>query len=406
MSRAAMTNTVAFLLTMTFSVLAGCSTGHPQPEPAATPAKGDQIVKDESFIGVRVLKTDGSGKVDWLAQMPKGCTTCRLHNNEYTSGQNPKEFYFHFLAPTSLKPVAGVHVKVDPAKVRGVLVGHSRVAFHKTSDGITFDAPQNGPKVSELSGYHSLPADGAGDVTDQYTYLDTPGVETRVEHANEQRKNGLYSTGPWPAIERQAALNLEFAAREAIVSLGIDRQVRERGLGTILLMGFDTNYPTLGLEGAHVDYPPHWHMHFSWAQDPIIREVGHFNIGLDGLLTENIVSYEQTQKGMRFGRGDRYATRTPDGETLFTQSITKEGFFEIGSSGGSCRLTPVSGGFQSGIEITCDNGSPRQLIHVEDDIQAGHLRVFRDDKVVEEHLYDPDNGVLKRSVLVYADRNR
>lgn len=389
-----------------FSVLAGCSAGnHLQ---SSLQLKGTEPGSDESFIGVRVLKVSGSGEINWSVQLPNACATCRLHDNEYTSGQNPKEFYFHFLAPGSGKSVDGVYVKVDPTKVRGVLVGHSRVPFSRTADGITFDAPQNGPKLSQL-GNRTLPADGAGDVTEQYTYLEIPGVETRIEHADEQRRKGYYATANWPALEHQAAINLEFGAREAIVSLGLDRTVRERGLGTILLMGFDTNTPTLTPNSVHEDYPPHWHMHVSWAHDPLIREVGHLFIGPDGLLTSNTVSDGTKKPELKeFNRGETHVTRINDvdgGEVLYSHTITADGSFELSTPSGMCRLSPVSGGFQSGVEVACDNGVATERIRAEDDILAGRLSVFRNDELMEEHTYDPDNGTLKRSELVYADRH-
>lgn len=402
MNYVAPTNVGAFLIAAALLALASCGTERSPQTPSQS--KGEEVAGDESFTGVRVLKFEGAGELNWSAQLPKDCAMCRLHNNKFTSGQNPKEFYFHFLAPSSLRTVVGIQVKVDPSKIRGVLVGHSRVSFSKTTDGIIFDAPQNGPSISELAGYHTLPADGPINVTDQYTYLETPGVETRIEHADEQRRNGEYASGPWPAIERQAALNLEFAAREAIVSLGFDREVRERGLGTILLMGFDTNFPTQGPEEAHFDFPPHWHMHFSWVHAPIIREVGHFNIGADGLLAENFVWDVAKEKGKTFKRGETHTTRTDKGEALYSQTITTDGYFELATAAGSCRFTPVATGFQSGVEIACNNGNPSQQIRAEDDVEAGRLRLFLNGALVEEHFYDSDNGVLKRSELAYEDR--
>jgi hypothetical protein len=395
----------SYLVAAALSALMGCSTSR---DLQATPPypRGKGAANEESFIGVRVLKVEGAGEMNWSAQLPENCGTCRLQINKFTSGQNPKEFYFHFFAASAIKVVSGTKIAVDSAKIRAVLIGHSRVPFHRTSDGIIFDAPQNGPKVSELTGFkagfHTLPADGPVDVTDQYTYLETPGVETRIEHADEQRRNGYYMSGPWPAIERQAALNLEFAAREAIISLGLDREVRERGLGTILLMGFDTNFPTMGPEEAHVDYPPHWHMHLSWVQTPTIREVAHFNIGPDGLLIENQVWDDARRKSQTFKRGETQITRTASGEAIYSQTITTDGYFELATAAGVCRAVPVGTGFQSGAEIDCNTGMTTVRIRAEDNTELGRLRVFRNDSLVEEHSYDPDNGILKRSEVAYG----
>jgi hypothetical protein len=358
----------------------------------------------ETFLGVRILKTAGAGDLDWSVELPASCTGCRLAINRFTSGQNSKEFYFHLLASSTLEKIEGVHVKAEPAKIRGVLVGRVQVLFSRTADGISFAVPRNGPVVAELSTYRTLPGYAAGYVTDLYTYIETPSVETRIEHADEKRRNGAHASGPWPAVERQAALNLEFAAREAIVALGLDRTLRERGLDTVLLMGFDTNDPTLGPADAHNDDPPHWHMHMSWSRVPIIREIGHFYIGSDGLLIRNGVGDVINGKGARFERGQTHKTLTEDGEILYTHTITPEGYFTLGTSAGVCRFTPVVGGFHTGVDLACRNGAYRRRIRAEDDIDLGRLRLFLNERLVEEYIYDPDNGVLERSEITYDDR--
>jgi hypothetical protein len=365
---------------------------------------GAESVAAKDFLGVRVLKTEDANNLNWSVELPTSCVGCRPEINRFTSGQNSKEFYFHLVAPSALERIHGLRVKVDPGKVRGVLVGRVHVSFNKTADGISFDVPRNGPRVGELSGYYTLPGYAEGDVTDFYTYLESPAIETRIEHADEQRRNGPYASGPWPSLERQAALNLEFAAREAIVTLGLNRTIQERGLGTILLMGFDTNYPTQGPDEAHDDDPPHWHMHMSWSREPIIREIGHFYIGPDGLLTKNGVGNMATHKGAHLERGQTHRTLTDSGETLYTQTITLDGYFALSTSKGICHLEPVAGGFQSGVELACDNGTARRRIRAEDDITQGRLRLFLDNRLVEEHFYDLDNGVLKRSEIAYESR--
>jgi hypothetical protein len=206
-------------------------------------------------------------------------------------------------------------------------------------------------------------------------------------------------------LERQAALNLEFAAREAIVELGLDKTVREGALGTILLMSFDTNYPTQAPTEAHGDDPPHWHMHMFWSHAPIIREIGHFYIGVDGLLTRNGVGNMVTQKGARFARGETHTTLTENGQVLYTQTITTEGYFILGTpTGGACRFTPVQGGFHTGVDLICDKGNGRRRIRAEDDIDQGRMSIYVNDRLVEQHLYDRDNGVLERSEITYRGR--
>ena len=355
------------------------------------------------FIGVKVLKTAGAGTVDWAVELPADCRGCRLENNAFTSGQNAREFYFHFIAPGPPDKISALQIKVDPSKVRSVLVGHRRVSFERRRDRIVLDAPANGPLLSDLADFHTLPSYAPGDVTDRYTYLDTPSVQTRIEHADKERRAGPYAKGPWPATQRQAALNLEFGAREAIVALGIDRTIRERGFGTILLMGFDTNYPTLSPDEAHDDDPPHWHMHFSWSHDPVIRQIGHFYIGTDGLLTENLVSDVTTKDLTHYARGASHETRTESGSLLYRQTVTPQGFFNLSADQGSCQLQPVAQGFQSGVDVLCTVGGYHHRVRAEDDVDAGRIRVFVDDRLREEHMYDVDSGSLLSSKITYRD---
>jgi hypothetical protein len=115
---------------------------------------------------------------------------CHLKTEQFTSRQNPKEFFFYISTPLSLDAVRAVHGKVDPKKVRGVVIGRSdRVygktqdrfyrkltSFKTTGDGIVFDVPlaSEDPPLTRIN---------AVDVTQGYTYIETPGVSMRIERA-------------------------------------------------------------------------------------------------------------------------------------------------------------------------------------------------------------------------------
>ena len=268
-----------------------------------SPAHASTTPTKHAFVGVRVLKTVDAGMVDWSAELARACTGCRLVLNDWSSGQNPDEIFFHVWLPGSKVDVARIHLRVDSSKIRGVLVsltddelasrdfvrtepranGIARLDYREVADGVTFDVRPG------LQGV-SLPPDDSADVTEEYTFIETPGVYIRVGHADERRRRGAYATGRWPALEASAALNLEFAAREAIYALGLDKTVRKAGANTIMLMNFDTNFPTLGPDVAHDDWPPHWHMHLYWNDAPRVRKVGHFYLDPQGLLLRNMSS--------------------------------------------------------------------------------------------------------------------
>ena len=221
------------------------------------------------------------------------------------------------------------------------------------------------------------------------THIVEPGMVLRFEHADPVRRAGAYATGRFPQTERLAANALEFAQRQVIRDLGLGEEAERRDLGRIQVMGFDTNAPH-----AHVDTPPHIHMHLRWPRNAG-TQIGHYYIGADGLLTHN----QAGVKGIpgtdrRYGRGETFTTIAPDGNGLYFHRITPEGWLDIGRPGGrSCTIRPSGGGgFQAGAIVRCD-GSPPRHITVEDDIARGVFTVATDD-IVETFRYDPDNGQL------------
>ena len=379
---------------------------------AQRPTVANAVPVKLSFLGVRVLKAPGAGELKWTAELPPECLDCQLILTEYAAGQNAKEFYFHAWVPAGKRLNGPIRVRVDPSKVRGVLVsytdtemgkrgyasdrsrmnGLANVKFSKSSGAITFDVP------TTLQGV-SMPPDDLGDVTQYYTYIETPGVYIRIGHADLQRRAGPYATGPWPAKQAAAAINLEFATREAISALELEKALPRLGVSTIMLMNFDTNYPTLGPDEAHEDWPPHWHMHLFWNDVPKVRKVGHFYLSEDALLTgefsSDLVGSSFTNRAKRwYPNGTANETRTPAGELVYSQTITSEGFFKLGTATGSCTLKPVGRGFDLGAIVECDNGAQPVRIRAEDDPAAGTLLLHRDGRLDTEYRYDADNGAV------------
>ena len=367
---------------------------------------------NEAFLGVRVLKTGGAGNVGWSATLPASCAGCRLVINRYTSGQTDKDIFFHLFVPRSLTKIGPIHLRIEPSAVRDVLVGNTdyelplrgfarlepradgmtHAPFTRTREGIAFDVPVRPHGVS-------LPPDDLADVTEQYTFIETPGVYIRIGHADEQRRRGAYATGPWPKVEIAAAINLEFAAREAINALKLDSTLGKYGVANIMLMNFDTNYPTLGPDSAHDDWPPHWHMHLLWNGTPKVRKVGHFYIGPDGLMLQNqsgdLVSLtSSTRANTWYARGQTDETRTPDGRLIYAHTITPEGYFTLTSPDGACRFTPISKAFDSGVNLSCDGRTAPLSVRAEDDTGAGTLRLFLGGRLAKTYRYDPDTGAV------------
>jgi len=366
----------------------------------------------QAFLGIRILTAnEGSEPLSWSVVPPPGCTVAI---DDHTSGQNSKEFFFHVWVPDSKAGLGPFHVTVDPTKVRGVLAsatdielagryfvrqearanGIARVDYQQVGDGITFSIP------TELRGV-SLPPDDLAEVSEHYTFIETPGIYIRIGHADEARRRGAYANGAWPVVEAKAALNLQFAAREAIKALRLDSAIQDHGGLTIMLMNFDTNYPTLGPGDAHDDWPPHWHMHLYWKASPRVRKVGHFYIAPDGLLFGNLSydfkSLEDRVKVKRWvRRGEEDKTTTLEGRVLYGHTITPEGHFKLSSPDGACLFAPVAGGFDSGVDLTCNfrNQLTRLRIRADDDPSNGRIQFFLNDRLEEDFRYDRDTGAL------------
>lgn len=330
-----------------------------------------------TIIGVKLMKADrGASIPDYSVAFPRDCTSCQLMDGSVYEGQNSRELYFHVRVPVDRPKLERVKVHAGGLKVGEVIVEKDRLSFSHTDDTVVFDLPVEPRQRSSTLELH--------------TRLSWPGIALRVEHAFEDRRAGKYASGDWPATQAQAALNLEFGMREAIRTLGLDKDVVENKLGVIHLMGFDTNYPL-----GHVDFPPHVHMihrwpHFSGSQAP------HFYIDADGLLTDNVVTIDgfRGMRSTRFNRGETFTSVDYKAQPLYEATITPEGHLRIGRSrGGVCTLQPDGRGFHKGARLICD-GAESLLVKAEDDTSKGELRVQVGNRAPEAYLYDVDTGDL------------
>jgi len=261
-----------------------------------------------------------------------------------------------------------------------VIVEKSRIPFTTAGGSVVFDLPV-APRARSST-------------VEVQTSLEWPGIVLRIEHAFPDRRAGKYAAGEFPAVQRAAALNLEFGLREAIRNLNLDREVESRGLGKIHLMGFDTNNPL-----GHEDYPPHIHMilrwpHFAGSQAP------HYYISERGLLLPDVIV---TIDGLPYinathiGKGVRTPSVDYLGETLFETQVTDDGGFALRRPGaGACTLKPLAageGGFASGALAACDAGAAYR-VRARDDTDRGEVRVTVNSQPEELYRYDVDTAVL------------
>jgi len=322
---------------------------------------------------------DHPATIPYTIALPQSCSSCQIVTDITYLAQNPREIDFAVRVPTST--ALPMSVRTDPSAVRRVLLEGTDLDFTRTADGIQFNLPAQTTDRINSAEFH--------------THIVYPGLDVRFEHADPERKAGYYANIPFPTLQRQAAANIEFAQREAVFMLGLNTYVADQQIGNILLMGFDTNDPH-----GHTDAPPHMHMHMRWPQRGG-TQIGHFYINDHGLLTENRVGVQGWNNGhiKPFLPGESFTTYDLRAKGVYTHTITKEGWLNLGRPGGSeCHIRPaVAGrGFDQDALVECP-GFAQRRVSVRDNIATGTLTVTIEDtqgQRSEVYHYDTDTGLL------------
>jgi hypothetical protein len=303
---------------------------------------------------------------------PASCLACASVQDPAFARDNARETLVDLKVPR--RRTLDLTFRARAGAVRRVVVETGDVAFTQHGDQLTVHLP---PLIGD-----------AVDAGDMHTFVVEPGMVLRAEHDDPARRAGAYADAPADLIERHAADNLIFAEREVVRQLGLGAKVKREGLGAIMIMGFDTNFPH-----GHADAPAHIHMHMRWP-DTAGTQIGHYYLDRDGLLTKNVVGVQGLKRPVvSFGRGEVFTTIDRFGRGVYSLQITQEGWLRIAAiDGAACLVSPVATGFQSGARVACD-GAESVDIHVKDDLAAGRLRV-RTGLIEEVFAYDPDTGVL------------
>jgi hypothetical protein len=339
-----------------------------------------------TVVGIKLMKSERGKVADHATiQPPTDCAQCAVLHGPFYEGQNARELFFYLRVPSSVKSIPRIHVTPGGVAIRAVIVEKNSIPYSQRDGLIEFAlpvAPRERSSTLELQ-----------------TNLEWPGLTIRIEHAFEDRRAGTYADGPWPATERQAALNLEFGLREAIRKLGIDQKVYSQGLGTIHLMGFDTNYPL-----GHEDSPPHIHIilrwpHFAGSQAP------HLYLTSEGLLRGTAVTIDGIPSigKMTIPDGTPFPAVDYLGHYVFQTTVNSDGTLSIAQAGNKkavCRLQPAEGaqknGFAGGVTVRCD-GTADVHVRTTDDADRGELQVKVNSAAPEIYRYNPDTAVLMSS---------
>ena len=327
-------------------------------------------------ILLKLLPADGSAPLGKVMLVPESCRGCvQLHDLAYERF-NSRESIVQLRVPRmrSLEIVFDVSAR----RVRRVLINQQDVTMRSRDGRLSVALPPLAVDATWAAAF-------ATDIVE-------PGVSLRFEHADVARRGGAYATGRFPDVERRAANVLTFAQREVIRRLGLGDHVAARRLGTIMLMGFDTNFPA-----GHTDAPPHVHMHLRWENN-IGSQISHFYLNEQGLLTHNRVSVRGFgTPSQTLGRGETFNTIDRFGDTVYSHTVTTEGWLAIGGPAperANCLIRPLAGAsFADGATIDCGaRGSAR--ITMRDDMTEGAITV-ETDSTTEIFRYDRDTGMLQ-----------
>ena len=326
---------------------------------------------DDARVVLKFVKAKATSEPAAVFE-PASCPACASVQDPAFARDNARETLVDLKVPR--RRTLGLTFKVRAGSVRRVIVETGDVAFTQNGDKMTVHLP---PLIGD-----------AVDAGDMHTVIVEPGMVLRAEHDDPARRAGAYADAPPNLIERHAADNLIFAEREVVRQLGLGAKVKREGLGAIMIMGFDTNFPH-----GHADDPAHIHMHMRWP-DAAGTQIGHYYLDGGGLLTKNVVGVQGLKRPtVSYERGEVFTTIDRFGRGVYSLQITREGWLRIAAvDGPACLISPVATGFQSGARVACDGAEPVD-IHVKDDLAAGRLRV-RTGLIEEVFAYDPDTGVL------------
>lgn len=333
--------------------------------------------EEQVLVTIELAKTSGASREPLLSvSFPKDCNLCQLDRDPAYAKQNKRVAVLAVLLPRST--AVPVHIAIPPGTVRRVLLEGQELPFTQDDKGIGFTVPPQA--VNRVN---------SGEFQ---THIFLPGIDLRFEHGDPERRDGKYQSGTWPGVQLKSAHTLEFAQLLAIRMLGLDSQVVDRNVGWLDLMGFDTDFPH-----GHEDYPPHMHMILWWPTPTGAGSlIAHYYITPQGLLdhTEVIPLRTVGLVATRIEKGISYTDTDYTGERVYSHTITDKGWLQIAEiNGGSCLLSPLGHGFDSGSAVECA-GYPRRTVQVDDDIEKGKIRVVNDGARTTVYTYDPDSGQL------------
>lgn len=281
-----------------------------------------------------------------------------------------------------------ISVRWPGVPVAAVVTGKSRLPLTTEPDGaVSFTIPVAAASPNALQStlqVWSYPSPSTAS-----------GIHWRIEHNDQDRVAGVWTTVPWPATQAKVFANLLVASNAVLVDSGLAEEARGRG-HFFSLMGFETN------NTLHADNPPHWHLAYypglTYAAPR--AHVPHFWLDAAGKTFYNGMDV-QGEGRSRFYVGDPAPIEDAAGNLVVTLTIRADGGLDIDPPGGPrYSITPAQGGrFTERVHVLRD-GVPWRWFNGTDDVKAG-LLVMRSGslagaphKELRIYRYDPLTGVF------------
>jgi hypothetical protein len=310
-------------------------------------------------------------------ELPPGCRFCEPAQTY--SFASPGEYCTFFQGQTR---AARIRIRWPGVPVLAVVHRHERLPLTRHGELVETDVPLSSATLRD-----------AWDTLEVWSHLDEKHLPLRIEHNHPDRRAGYYYQNPWVGEQARACINYLIASREILHDWGLHHAIADAGLGTISLMGFESNNP------LHGDAPPHWHWIYYWPTEAG-SQVPHLYIGPQGrTLSNNVWVFAREDLKRTAGPDDPMIFRDPSGKEWFAIDIRRDGGVNIEPSFG-CRPYAIVAGpdgrFDNSVIVRRD-GRDWLEVSAGDDTATGrlslHLRdVSSGSATSQTHLYDPLTG--------------
>ncbi len=341
------------------------------------------------LLGVRVIKKQlGITDKTPTIRFPEAGDRCKVGGYR---GENAKEFYFDVEVDQAVTEPPMAEFVCDGVEVASVRVGHTKVAFEETGDGIAF------PLVFDEHNPYAL----------HMSIRDVPGVLLYGMHKPRDRASGAFRDIPWQPDAVAAEWNLLFGCLEVFRDMKIDDPATRDFDGYVAIGGYETTYPRTGRgPKGHLEGTPHIHLFLVVPPGWRVRQASHLYIDAEGRLTGKTHCSPSAcdDPPREYERGMVCVQRDFDDRVAFEFGIDADGAIMIRRREGEVEYRvcpdPVSKSFARAC-LVVRGDDPLCRVRVDDNCEKGEMRIVRTvlagpspESREEVIRYDPDTSVV------------